>query len=160
MSDIATPPSADNAGVIAPPLLLLLAFLAAGLALDWLFPLPFLPRTVQFAAGALFGVAGLALMAAAALRFRAAGTELPPWRPSTAIVSNGPYRFTRNPIYLGFALVFAGIAAAVDGALIFVAGAALMVTIHAGVVRREEAYLERKFGDAYRAYKARVRRWL
>ncbi len=80
--------------------------------------------------------------------------------PTTAIVETGPYRFTRNPIYLGMFLGLVGLAIAFDSLWLLVMLVPFTLAIRYGVVAREEAYLERKFGDAYRQYRARVRRWV
>ena len=106
---------------------------------------------------AIVGFVGVGLPGIIALR--RAGTSPNPNRPTTALVVTGPYRFTRNPLYLSMALIYAGIAlaAASLGALVLVLVAMVIVDRNAML---EEAYLERRFGDAYRAYKARVRRWV
>ena len=80
--------------------------------------------------------------------------------PTTAIVEAGPYRFTRNPIYLGMFLGLVGLAIGFDSLWLLATLVPFALVIRYGVVAREEAYLERKFGDAYRHYRTRVRRWL
>lgn len=151
----------DNSGAaIRPPIAWALAAIA-GLALDWLYPLPFLPADLP--AGWLGGIvflAGLALLIWAATTFRRAGTQIPTTQPTTTIVAEGPYRFTRNPIYIGMFLGLIGLAVAFDSLWIIVLLVPFYLVIRYGVVAREEAYLERKFGDVYLAYKARVGRWL
>jgi len=98
--------------------------------------------------------------ASAALLFLRAGTTPDPRRPTTALVVHGPYRFTRNPMYLALALVYLGLALLVNAAWPLVLLPVALMLVERWVIAREEAYLERQFGDAYRAYKARVRRWL
>lgn len=158
------PPGRDTPGVIAPPPLLLALFLAIGLGLDWLLPGRLWPLDLPWPVRWLVGLApilgGGLLALAAERRFKAAGTDVRPWRPSTALASGGPYRFTRNPMYLGLLLVLTGVALATDGPWLLAQLVPLALVLHFGVVRREEAYLERKFGDAYRDYTRRVRRWL
>jgi protein-S-isoprenylcysteine O-methyltransferase Ste14 len=95
-----------------------------------------------------------------ARRFLAAGTNIPPTLPTTALVVDGIYRRTRNPLYLGATLVYLGLAVAAGSLWAIGLVVPLMWVINVGVVAREERYLERKFGDAYRAYKTRVRRWI
>jgi protein-S-isoprenylcysteine O-methyltransferase Ste14 len=80
--------------------------------------------------------------------------------PTTTIVDTGPYRFTRNPIYLGMVLGLIGLAIALNSLWLLLTLVPFAVVIRYGVIAREEAYLERKFGDVYRRYRARVRRWL
>jgi protein-S-isoprenylcysteine O-methyltransferase Ste14 len=86
--------------------------------------------------------------------------ERPTNLPTTTIVESGPYRFTRNPIYLGMFLGLIGLAIAFDNLWLLMMLLPFALVIHYGVVAREEAHLERKFGDAYRGYRSRVRRWL
>ena len=153
-------PPRDTPGVIAPPPLILLAFVLAGLALDWLRPAAFLPAAVQYAVGAaLIAIAG-ALASSAFIRFIRAGTNIPTRRPTTALVVAGPYRFTRNPIYVGMILLLLGIGIMVDSVWLLALAVPFALVLRYGVITREERYLEAKFGDAYRAYRARVRRWI
>jgi protein-S-isoprenylcysteine O-methyltransferase Ste14 len=153
--------TADTAHVIIrPPLAWGLAVIA-GLALDWLLPLPFLPDDLQkgFLGASLF-VLALALLAWAIVTMTGAGSNVPTNRPTTTIVESGPYRFTRNPIYLGMVLGLIGLGIAFNSLWLLIALLPFALVIRYGVVAREEAYLERKFGDVYRGYRSRVRRWL
>ena len=151
----------DNANaVVRPPIMLLLAFLL-GLLADWLYPLKFLPAAVpNVLLGSFIFIDGLALVVWAITTIRAAGTHVQTTQPTTAIVAEGPYRFSRNPIYLGMFLGLIGLAIAFNTIWILVALLAFYAVIRHGVVVREEAYLTRKFGDVYRGYQAQVRRWL
>jgi protein-S-isoprenylcysteine O-methyltransferase Ste14 len=152
-------PDRSNA-VIRPPLALALAILG-GLAAERLVPLPFLPDDMPKAwAGVAVLASGLALGAWAIATLRRAGTHVQTTQPTTTIVTSGPYRFTRNPIYVGMLAVLIGLAIALNTAWLLVALAAFFLVIRFGVIAREEAYLERKFGEVYRSYKSRVRRWL
>src|SRR5215470_15281112 len=153
--------TADTAQVIIRPALAWGLAVIAGLALDWLVPLPFLPAGLPAAwLGALVFVLALALFAWAIVTMTRAGSNVPTNRPTTAIVENGPYRFTRNPIYLGMFLGLVGLAVAFDDLWLLMLLVPFALIIRYGVVAREEAYLERKFGDVYRTYRSRVRRWL
>ena len=109
--------------------------------------------------GALF-VLALALAASAIITITSAGSHVPSNRPTTTIVEGGPYRFTHNPIYLGMFLGLIGLAIAFDNLWLLIVLVPFALVIRYGVVAREEAYLERKFGDVYRGYRSRVRRWL
>ena len=109
--------------------------------------------------GAVFAAA-LALFAWAIATITRAGSNVPTNMPTTSIVDTGPYRFTRNPIYLGMVLGLVGLAIAFDSLWLLVTLVPFVLVIRYGVVAREEAYLERKFGEVYRRYRARVRRWL
>jgi protein-S-isoprenylcysteine O-methyltransferase Ste14 len=152
-------PDRSNA-IIRPPIALLIAF-GVGLGLDWLYPLPFVPASVPrlLTGGAIFA-AGLALAIWAILTIRQAGTEIETTKPTTAIVSGGPFRFTRNPIYSGMLLGLVGLAVGFDTLWILGTLIPFYLVIRYGVIAREEAYLERKFGQAYLGYKSQVRRWL
>ena len=152
----------DTPGVIAPPPLLFLGTLAVGAALDFgLLRVPTgLPGWLRLGAGAALAAAAAGLGAAALGRFRRAGTAVEPWRPSTALVTDGVYRFTRNPIYLAMALLYIGSALAMDSAVALVLLPPLLALVQIGVISREERYLERKFGDEYRRYRSSVRRWM
>jgi protein-S-isoprenylcysteine O-methyltransferase Ste14 len=146
--------------LVRPPIAWLLALLA-GVGADRLFPLRFVPASVPgtWVGGAIFAIA-LALAIWAIVTIHKAGTRVETYKPTTAIVVNGPYRFTRNPIYLGMLLGQVGLAIAFDSLWMLAALALFYLVIRYGVVAREEAYLERKFGDVYLGYKSRVRRWL
>jgi protein-S-isoprenylcysteine O-methyltransferase Ste14 len=151
----------DTANVIVrPPIAWAIAVLA-GLALQWLIPLPFMPVAVPagWVGGAVFIVA-LALFAWAIVTITRAGSNVPTNRPTITIVDAGPYRFTRNPIYLGMFLGLVGLAIAFDSLWLLLALVPFALVIRYGVMALEEAYLDRKFGEAYRHYRSRVRRWL
>ena len=146
--------------LIRPPLAWALAVIA-GLVLDWLAPLPFLPEDWPAGLlGAVVFVLALALAIWAIDTMTRAGTNVPTNRPTTAIVESGPYRFTRNPIYLGMFGGLIGLGIAFDNPWLLLLMALFALVIRYGVVAREEVYLERMFGDAYRGYRRRVRRWL
>jgi protein-S-isoprenylcysteine O-methyltransferase Ste14 len=146
--------------LIRPPLAWALAVLA-GLVLDWLAPLPFLPEDWPAGLlGAVVFVLALAVAIWAIDTMTRAGTNVPTNRPTTAIVESGPYRFTRNPIYLGMFGGLIGLGIAFDNPWLLLLMALFALVIRYGVVAREEVYLERMFGDAYRGYRRRVRRWL
>jgi protein-S-isoprenylcysteine O-methyltransferase Ste14 len=154
------PPEEDRPGVpIAPPLLFVLPIVAS-LALEWFVPTTFVRGAFRWILGAIFLVAGLALNIGGFVTQKRAGTDPIPFNPSTRIVSHGPYRFSRNPMYIGFALVTLGIAVLVDCVWTLLAVPIGLVLIDHLVITREERYLERKFGEEYLSYKHRVRRWL
>jgi protein-S-isoprenylcysteine O-methyltransferase Ste14 len=153
--------TADTAQVIIrPPLAWGLAVIA-GLALNWLVPLPFLPADLPARwLGAMVFVLALALLAWAIVTVTRAGSNVPTYLPTIGIVESGPYRFTRNPIYLGMFLGQIGLAVAFNSLWLLITLVPFALVIRYGVVAREEVYLARKFGDAYRGYCSRVRRWL
>ena len=146
--------------IIRPPVAWALAFVA-GLGLDWLYPLPFVPAFMPtaFVGGAIFAI-GFVLAIWAIVTIRKAGTSVETVKPTTTIVVSGPYRFTRNPIYVGMFLGQTGFAIGFNSLWLLATLVVFYVVIRYGVVAREEAYLERKFARAYLDYKSRVRRWL
>jgi protein-S-isoprenylcysteine O-methyltransferase Ste14 len=153
-----TPP--DRAGVVAPPPLIFLAGLAIGFALEALLPGSSVPGAVRWILGGLLLLAGLTLLASFNTLFNRHDTAVEPWKPTTAIVTTGPYRFTRNPAYLGMALVYVGIALLASALWVLLPLPVVLAVIDNGVIKREERYLERKFGDEYVAYRRGVRRWI
>jgi protein-S-isoprenylcysteine O-methyltransferase Ste14 len=154
------PDAIVHLGVLRPPLIYL-ASIATGLVLHLAWPRP-LPAglPVRPLLGGALVVASFLLLAFSVRRFRAASTPVPAWKPTTAIVRTGPYRFSRNPIYLGFSLFQLGIAIWIGSWWLIVTLVAAFVLIHCFVVPREERYLEARFGDEYRDYMASVRRGL
>jgi protein-S-isoprenylcysteine O-methyltransferase Ste14 len=155
--------TSDTAGVIAPPPLIALAAVLVGVALDWLLPAYVLTVLLTFEVRIVIGVllfaAGAALAVAGMRAFHGVGTVVNPFEPSRALATEGVYAYVRNPMYVGLAFIVGGlgIALASDWTLVMLVPA--MLLIHLGVVAREERYLEAKFGDAYRQYKARVPRY-
>jgi protein-S-isoprenylcysteine O-methyltransferase Ste14 len=154
---------AEIAGVIARPPLLFLAALLLGLVLDRLLPFAFtVPGgdPVQWTVAGSLVLIGLALAASGIRNFARSATPVPTNEPTSALVTTGIHRWSRNPIYLGLFLLYGGIGIAAQSPWALMLTLPLAITIRYGVVAREEAYLERRFGDEYRYYKARVRRWL
>lgn len=123
-------------------------------------PLPFLPTVASRPLGAVLGVVSFGLFSWAALALHRAGTNIPTNLSATALVTSGPYRFSRNPIYLGLAIGFAAVAAWLNSAWFLVMTALFVGLVTAGVIVREERYLHVTFGAAYEKYRASVRRWL
>lgn len=151
----------DTANVVVrPPIAWALAIIA-GVAFGWLYPMPFVPASVSTVwVGAAIFAFGFALAIWAIVTIRNAGTRVETYKPTTTIVASGPYGFTRNPIYIGMLLGQSGFAIGFNSLWLLVTLLAFYLVIRYGVIGREEAYLERKFGAAYLDYKARVRRWL
>ena len=163
--DIDRPPLDDTetAGAIVRPPFLFLGALVLGLIWDRLLPLPFPVPGADLAhwivGGALI-LAGVVPFVTGVRGFSRAGTPVQGYKPTTALVTTGIYRWTRNPIYVGMFLIYCGIGLAAQSPWVLLIVVPLVIVMRYGVVAREEAYLERRFGDEYRAYKARVRRWL
>lgn len=151
----------DSAKVSFPPPFVYVGMLLLGLVLDRLMPwsieLTWIGRYVG--GGILIGAGLLCILSAMGL-FRKAGTDVKPWKTTTAIVATGVYRFTRNPMYVGMAMLYAGLGLMCSSLGVFLLLPILILLIRTQVIVREERYLESKFGQSYLDYKARVRRWL
>jgi len=153
----------NNAGVIAPPPLLALAVIVIGIALDWLLPAYVLSLLLsledRIVIGVLLIVIGLGLAVSALGLFRSAKTHAEPWKPSTALVTEGIFKWLRNPMYVGVTLILAGLSILLASDWMLVMTIVFVPVIHFGVVKREERYLEAKFGEPYRQYLAKVPRY-
>jgi len=152
-------PDAANLGLVRPPIVYLTS-IALGLAIHYAWPARFVPPSLSPPVGAMLALLAVGLFVAAVRTLRAAGTPVPGNQPTTVIVRTGPYRFSRNPIYLAFSLFQLGLAVWVNsvGLLItLVPAVALMALV---VIPREERYLEARFPTEYSSFRAAVRRWL
>jgi protein-S-isoprenylcysteine O-methyltransferase Ste14 len=153
-------PSADHAAVrIHPPILLLVHLLVAFL-LNRFVPLPIPVPGVLVGIGYALVLTGIGLAASAASQFMQAQTTLDPHGSVSHLVTQGPYRFSRNPIYLGFICLLIGFLFIFKSYWGMILSPVLMLSLNQWVIRFEERYLEAKFGDRYTSYKDRVRRWL
>jgi protein-S-isoprenylcysteine O-methyltransferase Ste14 len=154
-------PSADaaNLGLVRPPFVYF-GSIAVGLAIHYGWPARFVPPSISRPVGPMLTLLAVGLFVAAVRTFRATGTPVPGNQPTTAIVRTGPYRFSRNPIYLAFSLFQLGLSVWINslGLLItLVPAVSLMALV---VIPREERYLEARFPSEYSSYRAAVRRWL
>ena len=153
----------DSPGVIAPPPLIALTALLFGLALDWFFPSFILRGVFGFATRLIIGAiligVGAAMAILARSKFLQAGTNVEPWKPSLKLVTGGVFAWMRNPMYVGLMLLFAGISIALGSDWMLILLVPMAVILHFGVVKREERYLETKFGENYHAYLNRVPRY-
>jgi protein-S-isoprenylcysteine O-methyltransferase Ste14 len=143
-----------TAGVIAPPPLIYLGALGVGFGLDGMIGRGSLPSAAAIPAGSALIIAGSGLLGSFARAFRGAQTPIDPYTPPTLMVTNGPFRLTRNPAYLGMALTYAGIAIVANAPWALVPLPIAAAIIDRGVIAREERYLERKFGDAVHGLQA------
>ncbi len=155
--------SNDTPGVIAPPPLIALAVVLLGLALDWLLPAYVLFLLLSLADRIVIGgvmlVFGVVLGLSAVGVFRAARTNVEPWKPALILVRAGIFRWLRNPMYVGGLLLLAGLSILLASDWMLVLTIAAAFVIHFGVVLREERYLTAKFGADYDAYRAAVPRY-
>ena len=152
--------STDHSGVVVPPPAIYVAFFLVGMALQRYVPVPRLPIGTGRVLGAVLMLSWLLLTTWSFKCLWASATSVVPVRPTTAIVIEGPYRFTRNPMYLGLLLLYVGVACWFGLVWPLLLAPVLMWVIGVSVVGREERYLTRKFGDEYRRYQEHVRRWL
>ena len=150
----------DKAGVIAPPPLIYLVALIFGLLLGRRFPMRFLPPTMARGLGWPLLGGGVLLVGWFEWAMRQADTPTNPYKPVQRIATEGPFRYTRNPGYLGMTLIYAGISSLVNALWTILLLSVAPLVIRRGVIEREERYLEGKFGAEYLSYKARVRRWI
>lgn len=149
----------DNPGVLVHPPFFFLGALIIGTGLGRISPAPIFSLTYPRFIGGIVACLGLALIMVGRRCLIAHATNVNPTLPTKTIVCSGPYRFTRNPLYLGLTIIYFGLTLVLNTwwPLLFLFP--VLLIMHFGVVRREERYLERKFGDSYRDYCARVRRY-
>ena len=150
----------DIPGVIAPPPLIFAIPGIIAALVGRAFPVQVMPQPFALTLGIVLTVAAIALMVWAMPKFRQAQTSVMPYKPTTAIISTGPFAFTRNPLYLGMTLLYVGITLIGNTIWPLVLLPFVLAVMQRGVIEREERYLERKFGDEYLRYKSRVRRWI
>jgi protein-S-isoprenylcysteine O-methyltransferase Ste14 len=143
---------------VRPPILYPLA-MAIGYVLHRLWPVALVPSGVE-PVGVVLMLAAVGLFVLSVREFRRAGTPVPSHNPVVALVTSGPYRFSRNPIYLAFTLLQIGFAIWLDSAWVLALLVPVLVVMSRGVIAREEEYMEARFGDEYRSYVRSVRRWL
>ena len=152
--------SPTTAGVIAPPPLIYLGTLGIGLGLDAVIGTGSLPSALTLTVGPASIIAGVGLLGSFRQAFQRARTPIDPYSPTQAVVTDGPYKLTRNPAYLGMAVTYAGIATVANAPWALLPLLVAIAVIDRGVIAREERYLERRFGTPYADYKRRVRRWI
>jgi protein-S-isoprenylcysteine O-methyltransferase Ste14 len=143
---------------VKPPVIFVIA-MGIGFAAHWMWPVSVRPPG-WWGFGVLLVAFGLTLVQWSALHFRRHDTEIFPWLPTRVIVTSGPYAHTRNPIYLGLALVQLGIGLWADRLAVVLMVIPAVAATNAWIIAREETYLDRKFGEEYRGYLQRVRRWI
>jgi protein-S-isoprenylcysteine O-methyltransferase Ste14 len=152
--------SGDVPGVLAPPPFIYIGGLAAGFALEVLLPSAAIPSSVRWPVGGALLAAGGVLARSFFRALGRAGTPVSPYSTTTALVTGGPYRLSRNPGYLGLALAYSGTALLAGALWPFVSLVPTLLVVDRGVIAAEERYLEHRFGPEYLEYKRRTRRWL
>lgn len=152
--------ASDNPGVaILPPVLFGGTFVVV-LILQWIWPLKIVRQPIAFWLGLVLLMPALALVAWGRSTMHRANTNISPLKPAMSLVTSGPYRFTRNPLYVAITLLYVGFTMLLNSWWGVVLLAPMLMVLHWGVVRREEKYLELKFGDRYAEYRSQVRRYL
>ena len=150
----------DRHPFVPPPPLVYAGFFLIGLGLDYLWPAPLLSAPVQYGVGFALVAASLVLFWLTLREFAKAGTSAHHRKPTTTVLTTGPFARSRNPVYVSMTLCFVGAAIAVDGPLVLAMVAPAVAIIHLFVIRTEEAYMARKFGADYERYTETVRRWI
>ena len=149
-----------TAGVIAPPPLIYLAGIVIGVVLRSPVPTPLLPRGLGYGLGAVLIVAAVSILLWGLREMRRAGTAVSTRIPTTALVTTGPFQFSRNPLYVSLTLCYLGIAITAQSLWALALLLVVLAVMQYGVIYREERYLEDRFGAEYVRYKERVRRWI
>ncbi|HUZ90790.1 MAG TPA: isoprenylcysteine carboxylmethyltransferase family protein [Methylocella sp.] len=152
--------SGYNAQVIAPPEALLAGVLVAGLILNFIWPIGFVPEGYTLPVGSVLIFLALNLATFAAKEMIRIKTTLFLQKPATDLATEGAFAWTRNPLYLGMVLLCVGVAVFTNSLWTLLFTVVFAAVLQKGVIEPEEAYLERRFGQRYRDYKARVRRWI
>ena len=150
----------DNAGVIAPAPIIYGTAIAIGLVAEFAHPIAFLPRPVGLWLGAVTIAISIPIVVSAFRALARSRTAFDARKPTTRIVTDGAFRFSRNPTYVSLTLLHVGVALVLGSLWVLLMVVPAVVAVHWGIVLREERYLEAKFGEEYRSYAAKVRRWV
>lgn len=150
----------DTTQVTIPPPVIYFGCLFAGVAVDYIWPFPLLPKAMQYPLGVTVIGLSVLLFGWALIAFSRSNTSINHAKATTELISSGPFRFSRNPVYVSMSLLVIGIGITIDS--IWVVGMVLpaITLTYYLIILKEEIYLERKFGDEYRSYKSKVRRWI
>lgn len=153
----------DNPGVIAPPPLIFLSGLLLGGIIQWFYPVYILSAEYLIVSrifGVLVIVFGLGIVLIAKAKMQKAETNIEPWKPTNAIISDGIYSLSRNPVYVAMIFICLGVTLIFNSLWFLPFLILVLLVMHYGVILREEKYLEKKFGTEYSDYKREVRRWI
>ena len=150
----------DNANVVVLPPVIFVVALLLGLPIDFVVPTQVLPRTPALWLGAVLILISIPIVVSAMRELDKAKTAIDVRKPTTALVRTGAFQFSRNPVYLAMVMLYLGIASLINSLWICLLVVPAVTILHLGVIRREEGYLEQKFGEDYRRYKAQIHRWL
>lgn len=150
----------DGAAVKFPPPLIYLMFMLVAYVLNFIHPMGLGLSFWLNSSGVVVTLLGLAMVAMVSRSFRRAETPIQPWKPTTKMVFTGVYAYSRNPAYVGFCFVLVGLGIALNSLWVFLSFVPSAILVYHVAIRKEEAYLEEKFGEEYLQYKRKVRRWL
>jgi protein-S-isoprenylcysteine O-methyltransferase Ste14 len=153
-------PARDSPGVTIHPPLLYLSGVVIGAVVNGMKSMPLSHSTIVRIVGLIVVILGIGWTNWGRLAMKAHGTNINPTKPTTTIITSGPYRFSRNPLYLGLTIIYLGLSLAVNSWWCLLLLIPIGLLMHFQVVVREERYLKGKFGDTYRQYQSRVRRYL
>lgn len=151
-----------GARVRFPPPLAFASWLLLGVAIDRYVaaaPIP-IDRSIRIGLGSFMAFCGIVLLASSRIHFKRTGQSVIPWKPTPELIFQGPYRFTRNPMYVGMTLLEIGLGIALNNLWISLFALPALATVHFIAVLPEERYLSEKFGEGYRTYLTKVRRYL
>lgn len=152
--------SPEKTDASVPPPLIYFGCLGIGLAVDYVAPLPLLPQALQYGIGIPVIVFSFVLFGLVLREFARSNTSIDHRKPTTEIITTGPFRYSRNPVYVSLTLLLVGVAIAVDSLWALLMAIPAVLITQRFVIRREEAFLTEKFGAAYRSYQESVRRWI
>ncbi len=152
--------ASSGPGIRIPPPVIYVAALAIGSVLNYLWPTSPLSGSLRYVIGSVVILVSGLIMPPVLKRFRRAGTSFDVRKPASALITEGPYRFSRNPSYVSLTLLYLGIGNLLNNGWILILVAPVFLVMDLWVVRREERHLEAKFGEEFFQYKAAVRRWL
>ncbi|GJM13680.1 MAG: protein-S-isoprenylcysteine methyltransferase [Pseudohongiella sp.] len=149
-----------GAAVSFPPPAIFASCILVGAGLQSLWPIALgVPESLDIF-GYVLVLLGVGITVAVALNFKRVDTAIEPWKPTSSIVTTGLYAWSRNPIYAGFCLVIIGVGIASNSFWVFISFLPGAILLYHVAIKKEEAYLEQKFGEEYLAYKRKVRRWI
>lgn len=160
MHEIPTGAKQQDSSRAAPAPVIYAAVLLVGVLVSLAFPVSFLPRSVTWIAGGACVLLPFLLGSAALGAMRRAKTSVNPYRPTTALLTGGPFRLTRNPMYLAMTIQYLGLSLLFNALWAIVLLPVALLVVQYAVIKREERYLEQTFGEQYLSYKAKVRRWI
>lgn len=154
------PPTHSTPGIKVPPPLIYVSALLIGIGLNKVWPIFLIPTFWAYTVGTALIIASLLIMPPVLVRFRRAGTTFDVRKAASALITDGPYRFSRNPTYVSLTMLYVGLGAVLNNVWILSLAIPVLLIIDLWIIRSEEKHLEEKFGNHYLQYQSAVRRWL